>query len=67
MADCKDVEMTKILGKIMQSSYKKKEVNETINRILKKIEGKLSINYDEMIVKQLRKEFEEIRKNIYEI
>lgn len=62
-----DLEMAKILGKIMQSSYKKKEVSETIERIITKMESKFINRYDDSAIKSLRLEFEEIRKNLYDI
>lgn len=59
--------MTKILGKIMQSSYKKKEVAETVERIVRKMENKVLNRYDDSAIKSLRLEFEEIRKSLYDI
>lgn len=62
-----DLELSKILAKIMQSSYKKKEVGECIDRIIKKLENKVINRYDDVAIKSLRLEFEEIRKNLYGI
>ena len=62
-----ETELTKILAKIMQSSYKKKEISETIDRILNKLENKVFNKYDDSTIKSLRLEFEEIRKDLYGI
>lgn len=59
-----NVELTKILGKVMQNSYKKKEIAEIVDRIIGKIAT--SRNNDEEI-RKLRMEFEEIRKTYYKI
>lgn len=62
-----NIELTKILGKVMQSSYKKKEVCEIIDRIIEKIEKRVVEKVDEGEIRKLRMEFEEIRKIVYEL
>lgn len=62
-----ETEMTKILAKIMQSSYKKKEISDTVDRILTKMEAKVFKQYDDSTIRSLRLEFEEIRKDLYGI
>lgn len=61
-----NIELTKILGKVMQNSYKKKEIAEIIERIIEKIERRTDRNNEEEI-RKLRMEFEEIRKDYYKI
>lgn len=62
-----NVELTKILGKVMQNSYKKKEVSEIVDRIIAKIERRLTSNYNDAEIRALRIEFEEIRKSLYDL
>lgn len=62
-----ETEMTKVLAKIMQSSYKKKEISDTVDRIFTKLENKIFNKYDDTTIKALRLEFEEIRKDLYGI
>lgn len=62
-----NIELTKILGKVMQSSYKKKEVSEIVERIINKVESKIVNRYDDAEIKSLRMEFEEIRKSFYDL
>ena len=60
-----NIELSKILAKAMQCSFKKKEVQETIERIIDKMDKLISNDFDESKVRELRKEFEEIRKSFY--
>lgn len=62
-----NIELTKIFGKVMQSSYKKKEAQETIERIIEKVENKLINQHSDTEIKALRLEFEEIRKSFYDL
>jgi hypothetical protein len=62
-----NIELAKVLGKVMQNSYKKKEMSEIINRILNKLEKKTFEECDETEIRTLRMEFEEIRKGFYEL
>ncbi|KAI5148140.1 hypothetical protein ENBRE01_0128 [Enteropsectra breve] len=63
--DESNIEFSKILAKVMQSSYKNKEVAEIVDRIVAKTDRLVQSNYDSEKVKDLRKEFEEIRQSFY--
>ena len=60
-----NTELTKILAKIMQSSYKKSEINEMVEGIMKRVEKIATSTYDLGEIKSLRMEFEEIRREFY--
>lgn len=60
-----NMELSKILAKTMQSSYKKKEIHEVIIRIIDKFDGIIKRDGDDSQLKQMRKEFEEIRREYY--
>lgn len=62
-----NIELTKILGKVMQSSYKKKEIQEIIERISSRLENRMVAQYNDSEIKTLRVEFEEIRKTLYDL
>lgn len=55
--------ISKILAKIMESSYRKNEIYAKINRIMDKMETLLYTNTEEVLA--LRKEFDSIRKDIF--
>lgn len=61
------LELSKILAKTMQNSYKRKEVEETVRRIIEKIEKMNSKEHDEERLRTLRRQFEEIRQSLYEL
>lgn len=65
MEDDLGTELSKILAKTMQSSYKRKEIEETMGRIMGKTEKALLLKYDEEKIRELRREFEDIRKAFY--
>lgn len=65
MADEVNLELTKIYSKIMQSSYKRKEIEEIFKRIVEKVDSKLTRTKNDDEVRALRMEFEQIRKDIY--
>lgn len=56
------LEITKILAKVMQSSYKRKELGEITKRIMKKVEGMIKVDTSEY--EKLKSEYLEIRKEI---
>lgn len=58
-----DLELSKILAKIMENSYRKKEIEEIIYRIMEKFKKLVSSNKNEEKVKNLRLKFEEIQRN----
>lgn len=60
-----NMELSKILAKTMQCSYKKKEIEETILRIIEKADRLLLTRHDESQVREMRREFEELRKGFY--
>ncbi|KAI5170346.1 hypothetical protein PAEPH01_1354 [Pancytospora epiphaga] len=60
-----NIELSKVLAKVMQSSYKKKEVRESVERVMEKVERFMLLQNDESKVRELRIEFEEIRKRFY--
>lgn len=59
------MELSKILAKTMQSSYKKKEIGEAISRIIEKVDRLLLTGHDESKLREMRREFEELRKSFY--
>lgn len=60
-------ELSKILSKIMQSSYKRKEIGEIVERIMDKVGRAVASRYDDAEIQSLRLEFEEIRRSFYEL
>lgn len=60
-----NLELSKILAKTMQSSYKKSEIKNTITRIINKLERGVSEKCNQEKIIKLRSEVEEIRKKIY--
>ena len=58
------LELSKVLAKTMQSSYRRKEIEEAIARITDKMERVLTPTPDDK-VRELRIQFEEIRKQFY--
>lgn len=58
-----DLELSKILAKIMENSYRKKEIEEIIYRIMEKFKKLVFSNKNEEKVKNLRLKFEEIQRN----
>lgn len=60
-------ELSKILSKIMQSSYKRKEIGEIVERIMDKVGRIAESRYDESEIRSLRLEFEEMRRGYYEL
>ncbi|KAI4291973.1 hypothetical protein PAPHI01_1247 [Pancytospora philotis] len=59
------VELSKVLAKVMQNSFKRKEVTETVERIMGKMERVFASQTNEQTVRELRSEFEKIRKSFY--
>lgn len=62
-----NTELSKILSKVMQSSYKRKDVNEIIERIAVKIGKIVFETHKEDEIRSLRMEFENIRKSFYDL
>lgn len=62
-----NTELSKVLSKVMQSSYKRKEAGEVMERIMSKVDKLVMGKYDESEIRSLRLEFEEIRKGFYEL
>lgn len=62
-----NTELAKVLSKVMQSSYKRKEASEIMERIMNKVDRIITNRYDENEIRALRLEFEEIRKGFYEL
>ncbi|EOB13459.1 hypothetical protein NBO_73g0025 [Nosema bombycis CQ1] len=58
-----NLEITKILAKVMQSSFKRKELDEIVIRIVNKMEEVIKGNRSEEY-EELKKEFKEIKKEI---
>lgn len=57
-----ELEITKILAKIMQSSYRKKQINELILRILQKVQNAMKPNYNDKDVEAIKLEFIALRE-----
>lgn len=60
-----NLELSKILAKTMQNSYKKKEIQETVERIIEKTERLICKEDESGNVRKLRMELEEIRKEFF--
>ena len=60
-----NMELSKILAKTMQSSYRKKEIHEIMSRIIEKLDEIIRKDIDDTKLRQLRKEFEELRREYY--
>lgn len=58
-------ELANILSKTMKSSYLKKEIQETIDRIIQKIDNKVLKLSDPEKIRELRREFEQIRRELF--
>lgn len=67
MPDDVNLELSKILSKVMQSSYKRKEINERIERIIGRIGNEVGSDKKETAIRSLRLQFEEIRKDYYNL
>lgn len=61
MKDVYETELTKILAKVMQSSFRRKEMNDKMNAILDKIDSVLQSNDKNEDVEELKREFNEIK------
>lgn len=62
-----NMQLDKILSKVMQNSYKRKEIEELIERISSKIHNMLSEAHKEDEIRSLRSEFENIRREFYNL
>ncbi|KHN69359.1 hypothetical protein CWI42_080950 [Ordospora colligata] len=62
-----DLEITKILAKVMQCSYKKKQVNEIISRIMQKIETVINLHDNNQSIESLRSEFVTLKQEAYSL
>lgn len=60
-----DLELSKILAKVMQYSYKRHECQEIVDRVISKLQKRSSGTVCEENVRALRKEFENIRRRYY--
>lgn len=60
-----DLELTKILAKTMQSSYKRKQIGEMVLRILQKVETVMLQTQDNSDLEALRAEFTALRQEAY--
>lgn len=58
-------ELSKVLAKTMQCSFKRKEVEERIKRIIDKTERIIETKTDQETIRKLRREFEEVRMAYY--
>jgi len=69
MADRSDddmkLELSKILAKTMQASYKKKELEEVMLRVMGKVSKLVDSEHTAEYAAKLRNELEEIRKGFY--
>lgn len=65
MSEEQNMEYSKILAKIMQNSYKRKEIEEIVDRIILKLNNTLFDSNDATNVMALRLEFEELRKEFF--
>lgn len=54
-------ELSNILAKVMQASYRKKEINSKIDEILTKLEKIDNKDTQQAVIEELRREFEEIK------
>ncbi|KAH9411123.1 hypothetical protein HK407_08g12670 [Ordospora pajunii] len=63
--DAHDLEITKILAKVMQSSYKKKQVNEIVSRVVQKIEAVIHLHDNSQIIESLKSEFAALKQEAY--
>ncbi len=61
------LEITKILAKVMQCSYKKKQVNEIISRIMQKIETVINLHDSSQSIESLRSEFVTLKQEAYSL
>lgn len=62
-----ELELTKILAKTMQSSYKKKEIHEILLRIIPKIDSIITVSNDTEEFEILKKEFEILRREAFKL
>lgn len=62
-----NLELSKILAKVMQSSYKRQECQEIMESILEMVEDQSAGRTDEEKIRNLRNEFEEIRAAYYNL
>lgn len=62
---CYELETTKILVKTMQSSYKKKQINELILRIIRKVEGLMEPGYNDEDIAALKAEFMSLKQEAH--
>ena len=65
MGDEINLELSKILAKAMQSSYKKKEIEEAVARIMEKMDRALLSRNDAQKIRELRAQFELIRRDFF--
>ncbi|AFM98621.1 hypothetical protein KMI_08g13190 [Encephalitozoon hellem] len=62
-----DLEITKILAKTMQSSYRKKQVEELVSRILEKMQSIIGPARAHGEIETLRAEFEALKQEAYSL
>lgn len=62
-----NLELSKILAKVMQCSYKRQECQEIMESILEMVEDQSAGRTDEEKIRNLRNEFEEIRAAYYNL
>lgn len=62
-----DLEITKILAKTMQSSYRKKQIEELVSRILQKAEAVMGPGRDQQSIEELKSEFALLKQEAHSL